>query len=352
MWITRLYDDNILQEMLEMTEEHYGKAEVSAPDFIKHQYFKNPAGSALIKLAYDNDAQKLAGQYVTIPMLACINGKNVKCILSLNTLTRREYRGQKIFTSLAANMFDECENSEIQFCYGAPNQNSYHGFVSKLGFTDIGRVPLYVKILRPSKLIYAKTKVHVLSSLASLLDPLFRVKKKNCNYTIVPITSDNQNLFDTFWESIKTKYQLIFVRNSNYIQWRYLHMPQKKYQLFMALQENVPVGYIVGRITDVNGMKCGMITDFLVEKGNRKAGLELLNVMLTYFYENSVELAGSLMQKNSEEKSILTSYGFFKCPRFLEPQPFPIILRTFSENNDNIHDFSNWFFTMGDYDAI
>ena len=46
--------------------------------------------------------------------------------------------------------------------------------------------------------------------------------------------------------------------------------------------------------------------------------------------------------------------GFFRCPKKLEPQPFPLILRLFdpSLEDKGIYDVKNWFFTMGDYDVI
>ena len=57
---------------------------------------------------------------------------------------------------------------------------------------------------------------------------------------------------------------------------------------------------------------------------------------------------------NFEEAEILRKAGYFVCPKFLEPQPFPVILRTFNKQVKElgIYNFKNWFFTMGDYDAI
>ena len=62
------------------------------------------------------------------------------------------------------------------------------------------------------------------------------------------------------------------------------------------------------------------------------------------------------MQNNKEEAELLRKHGFFRCPHFLLPQPFPIIYRKFisleDEDDLTVEDFSNWFFTMGDYDVI
>ena len=62
------------------------------------------------------------------------------------------------------------------------------------------------------------------------------------------------------------------------------------------------------------------------------------------------------MQRSSEESAYLQKKGFFICPKKMLPQPFPVIYRQFHEvspeQGANVEDFSQWFFTMGDYDVI
>ena len=131
-------------------------------------------------------------------------------------------------------------------------------------------------------------------------------------------------------------------------------MPYRKYKIFACGCEKNITGYVVGRITEVAGMKCGMIVDFIVELDEANVAMALLKKIEQYFVSENVGLMGCLMQEHFEEAIYLKKFKFFKCPKFMEPQPFPIIYRKFNEfeGQELFSDFSNWFFTMGDYDVI
>lgn len=353
MWKSIKYTDDRLEEIIDMTIEYYGEDnDISQKPFLKHEYFNNPCGNAHIKLAYDEDNNVLAGQYIVIPMKVKVADKEYPVILSLNTLTKENYRGQKIFTTLANEVYDECIKNGYRFCYGAPNPNSHRGFLKHLGFRDIGVMPLYLKIIHPSQLIKQKFGLSFLEALARPFDILFRIKHVKSTHSIVEINESHAADIDNFWKMIRTKYTVMGVRDYKFIQWRYINMPGREYKIFAVYDESKIIGYIVGRITEVAGMKCGMIVDFLAVE--RMAAAVLIERVQQEFYKQEVGLMGCLMQRHFEEAKWLRETGFFECPKFMEPQPFPIIYRKFNsmENDREIEDFTNWFFTMGDYDVI
>lgn len=54
MWEHIPYAQEHFNEMLAMTQEYYGiENDISQRDFVVHEYFENPAGGALIDLAWD-----------------------------------------------------------------------------------------------------------------------------------------------------------------------------------------------------------------------------------------------------------------------------------------------------------
>ena len=285
MWESIAYTSDKLQEMLEMTEEYYGPDnDISRREFIEHEYFENIAGNAYIKLAYDSEKSRLAGQYVVIPVRIKEGNRICPAVLSLNTLTRKEYRGQKIFVTLANEVYDECGENGFRFCYGAPNPNSHPGFIKRLGFQDVGVMPLYLKIIHPSVLVQEKFGFSLLKLAAKPFDLLFHPCKTAPPVDIVKITDKNVGLFDEFWERVKSKYEIIGVRDSKYIVWRYIHMPLRNYEIAMATENGKPMGYIIGRITNVADMSCGMIVDFLVEENREEIAAALLKYMEQRFF--------------------------------------------------------------------
>jgi len=370
MWKTVKYRPENLPETLEMTREYYGDSWISDPGFLKWQYETNPAGPATIQLARDVETNQLAGQYVVIPMRFKASAETIVGTLSLNTLTRQIYSGQGIFTGLAKAVYEDSAKQGSKFCYGFPNPNSYPGFTKKLGFTDLGNVPLLLRPLN-TKALVRKRFGSLLASFALPFHFYYKVKDRSDDrYEVYPLTAFNVSDVNALWAKVQNKYPIMGIRDADYLRWRYFDIPLRDYQVFGVRQKNNSelLGYIVGRCTEVDAMSTGMIVDFLVDPTLPVAGKYLVNRLLRFFVSNNMELAGSLMLPHTEESRILKAQGFFTCPKALEPQPFPVVYRKFSppldeqavkaevkeaeDSSDPFLQLSRWFLTMGDYDVI
>lgn len=351
-WRIDQYKDENLTEMIEITKENYGEIEISDERFLQWQYFNNPAGKALIKLAKSDD-NKVVGQYVIIPMKIKVNEKIVDSTLSLNTLTRKEYRGKGIFTGLADAVYNQCKEDKLEFTYGFPNQNSYPGFMKKLQFTDLGSIPLMVYPLNIEKLVLKKFNSNLLAKLSSFFRCIFNIKLKDNDNIEIKTIDENLDDFNKFWENIKDKYKVIGVRNSDYIKWRYKEVPVREYSILGAYRNDELVSYAVLRNTEIEKFNCGMIVDFMVKEGEILAGIKLIKEAAAKFKNDGMELMGCLIGENTEEYKILKNSKFIKCPKFLEPQPFKVIYRNhLNIRSEVLEDINNWFLTMGDYDVI
>ena len=353
MWKNIEFTKNKLEEMVEMTLENYGESEsISHYDFVNHEYFANPFGDAIIQLAYDEEKQVLAGQYVINPRKYMFFGEEINAVLSLNTLTRKEYRGQKIFTGLADSGFEYASKHGYKFCYGAPNPNSHPGFIKKLQFSDLCEMPLFVRPLRFSRMI--KENKNKFLGVLSFPFNLFSITKCVKDEKIIELTKENYRLMDDFWSSISDKYKIIGVRNAKYIKYRYLDVPRREYHPYVYVLDGKPVAFIVARIRKVANITTGMIADFLFVSGFEKQATKLAKFLSWKIKQLGANLAGCIMMKHSEEVKILKKAHFFKCPDKLLPQPTPLIIRAFDKEllDKGIMDVNNWFFTTGDYDVV
>ena len=353
MWDVKEYEDKDFDELIELHNDNYGDVCISNEKFLNWQYNSNPSGKAVIKLAVDNKNNKIAGEYVVIPMKLKVESNVINGTLSLNTLTKKEYRGKGIFKGLAKEVYKECSNSELAFTYGFPNQNSYPGFINKLDFKELGQVPLLLKPLNYKVLVERKVS-KFLGRLTPKFNSYKRFNAENKNFKIYDINRSNIKDIDDLWNKIKHNYKVIGVRDSQYIKWRYIDIPLREYKILAIKKDNQVLGYIVANVRDVDGICSGMIVDFLFDHDFHSAGDALLHALMRYFKSKDVHLAGSLLMKNSLEYKTLEKNGFYYCPKFLEPQPFPFIYRAHTTDGDDscIYDFNNWFITMGDYDVI
>lgn len=353
MWEVKHYTDLYLDEMIEMTIEYYGKDnDISNKDFIIHEYFANPIGDAIIELAYDEEHMTIAGQYVITPQLFKVGNDNVRAVESLNTLTKEAYRGQGIFTKLAKSSYEVAKNNNYGFCYGAPNPNSFPGFIKKLEFIKLLDMPLYVKPLKPSKIVSEKTN-KFLGFLCGVFN-IFTLQKNIKDVDIVELTPNNVNLMDAFWEDVKDKYHIIGVRDSKYISYRYLNVPVRKYYPYIYVVNEKPVAFCVGRIRTVSDMTTGMLADLLFLDGYKKEAIKLVKFLTKKMKTLGAGLSGCIMLDHCNETSVLKKTGFMKCPKKMLPQPTPLIVRVFDDElkKKGVFETKNWFFTTGDYDVV
>lgn len=354
MWEPKSYTANDFDAVMAMALENYGpENDVSDAGFIRHQYFENPVGDALIELAVDPENGTLAGQYVMVPERFRCFGKESKAYLSLNTLTRKAYRGQKIFTGLAERAYKQAKAGGYTFVYGAPNQNSYPGFMRKLSFKDIHHFPLYARPLAPSRMVQERIGNKLLAAIAKPFTVFFPNKAVSVD-GIEELTSENVGQMDVFWAKIKGKYSVMGVRDAAYIRYRYLNVPRRTYYPYIAVENGEPVAFAVGRIREVAGFTCGMIADFLFLPGHEEIAKRLVKTLVYRMKQEGASLAGCIILSHTVEAKLLKQCGFWHIPEKLLPQPTPLILRVLDEKQDEskLCDINNWFFTTGDYDVV
>lgn len=112
-------------------------------DYLKWQYADNPRGNVIAYNAYAEDGS-IAAHYAVIPIEMIIDGKRTKGVLSLNTATHPDHRGQRLFTILAERTYDKAKELGRKFVIGVANANSTHGFLKNLDFNLLA--PLEVKV--------------------------------------------------------------------------------------------------------------------------------------------------------------------------------------------------------------
>lgn len=353
MWKARAYEDKDFDDLIELEKDNYGDICISNKEYLKWEYYSNPCGKALIQLAVDINNNNLAGEYVVIPRKIKVQEKELISTLSLNTLTKKEYRGQGVFTGLAEAVYKDCKNQDLAFTYGFPNQNSYPGFVKKLSFKELGQVPLLLKPLDYKVLIEKKVN-NLLSKFVPKFNSYKKYKYINSKYKLYDIDATNVKDIDVLWNKIKNNYKVLGVRDSQFIKWRYIDIPLREYKIIAVKKADDILGYIIGNVKDVDGICSGMIVDFVFDHNSPEIGKILLHEMMRYFKNKDVHLAGALMMENSDEYRILKENGFYRCPKRFKPQQFPVIYRahTVEGESECLNEFQNWFLTMGDYDVI
>lgn len=120
-------------------------------------YRRNPDGLAMGFDAWHGD--ELVAHYACVPCYLRLQGQTVSALLSLNTATHPDHRGQGLFTQLAQMTYEQAAAQGYAAIYGVANAQSTPGFVRKLQFALVE--PLQVLLgLPPAKVAPGALMAH------------------------------------------------------------------------------------------------------------------------------------------------------------------------------------------------
>ena len=362
-WELAPFQAEDMDGLVDLCQLQVGKAGVITAEYIDWQLNKNPAGQGQVAVAKESTTGKILGVVWFMPLRVQIENEIIPGSQSLYALVHPDYRRQGILSGMVPICAERLRRQGVRFSYGFPNPNSYHPYVRRFGWVDIGDANLYLRPLNMRRLItrrfgygffqwflatagqVAKIMIFCPKSLRNELGQLSISEAQ----TLDPLLND-------FWRRVSGKYPVMLVRDTTFLNWRYTQIPDRSYTFITAKYRGSIVAYIVLREVTLEGIRCGMVVDFLVEPTSEghHAGRVLLQKALNHFEINDLDLAGCLMLPGVEETKLLVHQGFVKCPPWLLPQPFPILLQVDEDapNKHLLNDLSSWFLTMGDYDAI
>ena len=357
------FNPSDFEGVLELVRHEYGEADISDRDFFSWQAFNNSAGEALITISKELGRERILGLYVVNPMRIQLQDDEILGSVAINLIVHPDARRQGLFTRLAERAYQNCSARGISLTYGFPNPTALPGHTRKLNSPNIGDVPLFIKALDPESIFKSKGIGSLISGIAAAtyrsflaVWALFVSQRTDQVDVEIEEIFEFDDAFDQFWESIKHKHVAWLIRDQAFLSWRYRDIPIRSYRIFTAKVTGQIEAYLVLRIMDFEGVRCGMLVDFVVGQSqtSKSSGVMLLKHVMAVLGDESVELAGCLMQPYTEEAALLKSQGFMRCPGQLLPQTFPVIMRV-HQNHDrlaHLYQLNNWFFTMGDFDVI
>ena len=335
------------ESILRLTKRVFGDQEIAQQPYFEWQYIQNPFGKAIISLA--KEEEEVIGANSVIPIDIWIERKLIKSALACNVQVDPKYQNQGIFSKLLKSMDPVVTKNNIPFLYAVPNDNSYNAFI-KHNSIKISSLPLYVKILKPSKYFDSQ-----LGKILKNFDFIWKPKKSE-NSHIEKFNEKFSNEFEEILEKVLERVPILVNRSVEFLEWRYNQHPTRDYQTFILKEDGHIKGYIICRITTVNTKRIGVIVDFLInadtkDKNNLK---NLVGIAINELYNNGASVIIATFNDKFLEGEILKKSGFFKAPEFLKPESLNCIIMPFEKNKfvEKVKNYNNWFFSFGDYDVF
>jgi len=154
------------------------------------------------------------------------------------------------------------------------------------------------------------------------------------------------------WEKLKGSYKILTVRDSEYLQWRYLNHPLENNCLVSIRDKNSDlVGYLayIIRKRSNSSLLIFEVLDIFCDHKN----LHLIHSILDWIIHKAKREEADIIKisfLHRSIKNILKKYGFYK---FAIPNTDMIIFKNNSEySNSFIQDGNNWYLCSADGDAI
>jgi ribosomal protein S18 acetylase RimI-like enzyme len=359
-WVSSRFSPDDIEDCLRFLSQTWSDREATEPAYQNWQCERSPAGPAIATLAREVETGKLIGQAVTIPVKVRLSGKMRTAGLSLNPVADPGYQGRDIFEGLLNDVCALSAKEGIAFSYGFPDQFSYPTFVNKAGFRDAGSVLLLIRPLNPERLALKTTHGHLPSRMAAIARRIWRTPAPAPRQEVLPSLemeeiSSFDDSFDVFWNRVQHRYPIMVERDPDYLNWRFVNVPTREYTILAARSVGKIRGFVVLRSAPLGQFSAGLIVDLVVEASaeGRAAGRLLIDQAYSYSSDRDLDLVASLTLRHTDEFRLLRSRGFWVCPKFLQPQPFRLVVRCHDDEAKRLaYDLHNWFVTMGDYHLV
>jgi GNAT superfamily N-acetyltransferase len=337
-------------------------SDIADPAYFNWQCDQNPSGQAYELITKKRSA--VTGYCAAIPTRHKIGPDVAKGSLGVNVMTHPDYRGRGIYVLLQREVDRLCGKDQIQFNFGFSNEYSHRNCLRRLGYQEIGRFPLWILPFNLNRILKSRTpKQGMLMRAAafaanpfwSLARSMFSLRRKDRSMEIKTAAAITEE-FDRFWQKAKADQTNILIRDRAYLEWRFIRHPTRTYKVFAARSKGQLRGYLVARMTEIEGVPCAVLVDILTEKASegRKAAGELIAAFNRQAREDGAALGFCLMLRHSPVARALRHNGYFICPKPLLPREFPIILHWNMSGTPpaGLFDLKCWYMTLGDYDTI
>jgi len=300
-------------------------------------------------LAVDGDAPIF--HYAGIPTRFHLPGGEVLAMVSVDTMTAPEYQRRGLLSAVGRQVYDAWRTAGIAFVIGLPNER-WGSRAAALGWEPLFDIQWLARPLRPEAIIARRLRMPALARLAPVgaawnvlwglrlrHDPTVRVR---------PVERAGPE-FDQLWRRCAVDAAASVVRDSAWVNWRYLESPAINYRVLLAERDGQPAGYAAYRVEAHTAGTAGFVAELFVAQADAPARRTLIAATLaalrTAGADNAVTLAvpGSPLERDLRGAGFLYSRGAFGVQIVpLDPE-LPL---------DVLRDPRSWNMAGGDFDVI
>lgn len=354
-FLIRPYKEGDEEGILELWKAVYPERKYDKHQWMRWWHWKyrdNPAGSSQIWLA--EDEARIVGQYPLIFMNMKIGNHILKVFQNVDLMTHPDHRYQGIFSKLESQALNETERDKVYITIGFPNKAAYPGHI-KSGWFDVGAMQVLLKPLNWTNTMKVQIKNKFLLKLGgtsgNLVDKVFfRAKKKPAveGLTIAEVSSFDERI-NELCTSVSNQYQIMVVRNKDYLNWRYCAVPGVNYSIYIAEKGGQICGYLVLRCMQREQIEVGIMFDIFAQ--SEDIAQCLVSKATEHCMREKVDLIYYSAIANKTYIRAFRKNGFISVP-FIKGGRFCAYSSASHISREFLRDPQNWLVQLGDSDMI
>lgn len=358
VWSVREYRDGDEEGLLELRRNVHGKVpdEEQWRRRWKWMHRDNPAGKSRIWLAEHDNI--IIGQCPFFFTQMKVGEEVATAAHSRDLMTDPNYRRQGISYTLQTVGQNEVAKEGISIMYSFPNKSNYLSKM-KSGWYDVGLLQFRFKILNTKNLLRKhvgnKLLLAICTAVANLLLSIFFKTKEppKINGLTISRVSFFDDRIDDLWKRVSHDYEIITVRNKEYLNWRYTQVPGAKYEIYIAEKDGQVCGYIVLRAVKEGSLVKGYIFDLLILSNREDVAHCLLSKAIQYFKHQKADFIYCKMMVGKRLLNIFRRAGFLSFrPLGKRKGRFCIYNSNLGISKTYLRDRKNWFTQLGDSDLV
>jgi hypothetical protein len=311
-------------------------------------YENNPYGPASSWLVTDQKTNSVVGSTALFPRRMNLNGEKVLVGIAADFAVNREHRSLSPALKLQKAVISGCKENKAEFIYGFTNEQS-QAVLLRAGYKKLGEVHRLAKLLRTKNKLKRYLPLPGTGLFSIPLDFILAIFSKEKSYAQskdFKIESPKRfdERFDSLWEEAKCRFGVIGERNRQYLNWKYVDNPHKKYHIFsLAEQEGEKIlGFVVFYL---QGNNC-FVADLLCANSDF-ALKSLLAQFIIFLRKEKIDSVSILILGPPSLVKNLKAFGFHSRK---ENSKVLIYIHGKSPHLPLVMNKENWFLLEGDRD--
>lgn len=310
----------------------------------------NPVGRNIIWVAECNG--KIVGHITRVPVPMKIGKENLKGSIVIDAATHPNFRRQGIFKELMDASWTEAVRDGIVVSFGDASKTLMHARKHSRTIRhiniDVAKIASMVMPLNLHTMIKKRLGQPLLAKATSYgiefalkLSTFVRKKVEVDGLEIRQIHAFDDRI-DDFWKTISRFYEIIVVRDKEYLNWKYFKRPHLSFDVFLAEIGEKIVGYIVLSTRDQEGF----IVDLMANPTRTDVIQCLVSMATQHFEKTKAAYATCWMLKGNPCYKVLLREGFIPFP-----SRWTLVARVDSSKVSEAFtkEAKNWYITRGDF---